>query len=192
MYVSKLLDSSKFQLYLCSLDIQANSTKLVRTFDLSNVSSKYHEFANVFSKIITEVLTPYYPYDLQINLEEDTQSLVGPIYSLLISEQEALKKFIEKNLNTGFIWPTFSLYSILVLFVKKKDSSLCLCVDFCSLNYIYKKDHYPLPFISDLLDSPYKAKTYTKIDLFHIYYLVHIADGNKWKTTFRTYYGSFK
>jgi len=87
------------------LDIQANSTKLAEAPDLSNVPSEYHEFTNVFSKTKAkaEVLTPYHPYDLKINLEEGAQSLVGSIYSLSASEQEALKKFIEKNLNMGLI-----------------------------------------------------------------------------------------
>ena len=139
------------------MDIQANSAKLVEASDLSNVPSEYHEFANIFSKTKAEFLAPYCSYDLKINLEEDAQPPVGPIYSLSASEQEDLKKFIEKNLNTGFIQPTSSLHSILVLSVKKKDSSLCLCVNFCNLNYISKKNHYSLLLISDLLDSPYKV-----------------------------------
>jgi len=110
----------------------------------------------------------------------------------LASEQEALKEFIEENLNMGFIQPTSSLYGALVLFVKKKDGSLCLCVDFRSLNHIFKKDHYPLPLISDLLDLPCKAQVYSKIDLCHAYHLVHIANSDKWKTAFRTCYGSFE
>ena len=100
---SKLLGSHNFKLCLHSLDIQANSAKLVETSDLSNVPSKYHEFANVFSKTKAEVLAPYHPYDLKINLEEGAQPPVGPIYSLSVSEQEVLKKFIEENLNIGFI-----------------------------------------------------------------------------------------
>jgi len=85
------------------LDIQANSAKLAETPDLSNVPSEYHEFADIFSKTKAEVLPPHCPYDLKINLEEGAQPLVGPIYSLSASEQEALKEFIEENLNTGFI-----------------------------------------------------------------------------------------
>jgi len=58
---------------------------------------------NVFSKSKTEVLAPYYLYDLKINLEEDVQPPVDIIYYFLAFEQEALKKFIEKNLNIEFI-----------------------------------------------------------------------------------------
>ena len=55
-----------------------------------------------------------------------------------------------------------------------------------------ENDHYPLPLISNLLDSPYKAQVYSKIDLYHAYYLVCIADGNEWKTAFRTCYELFE
>jgi len=103
MYISKLLGSSKFQLCLCSLDIQANSAKLAEASDFSNVPFEYYKFADVFSKTKAEVLAPHCSYDFQINLKEDAQPSVGPIYSLLASKQEALKEFIEKNLNICFI-----------------------------------------------------------------------------------------
>jgi len=92
----------------------------------------------------------------------------------------------------GFIRPTSSPHGTPVLFVKKKDGSLRLYVNFCSLNCISKKDRYPLPLISNLLDSPCKARVYSKIDLRHAYHLVRIADGDEWKTAFRTRYGSFE
>jgi len=125
-------------------------------------------------------------------LKEGSQLLVGPIYSLSVFKQEALKKFIEKNLNMGFIQPTSSLHDVPVLFIKKKDGSLYLCINFCDLDYISKKDCYPLSLISDLLDSHYKAQVYSKINLYHAYHLVHITNGDKWKTAFRTCYRSFK
>ena len=78
---SKLLYFSNSKLCLYSLDIQANSTKLAEVPNLSNVPFKYYEFTDVFSKTKAKVLTPYYTYDLKINLEEDAQSLVGSIYS---------------------------------------------------------------------------------------------------------------
>jgi len=122
------------------LDIQANSAKLAETPDLSNVPSEYHEFANVFSKTKAEVLAFHHPYDFKINLKESAQPPVGSIYSLSASKQEALKEFIEENLNMGFIQLISSPYGALVLFIKKKDSSLCLYVDFHGLNCISKKD----------------------------------------------------
>ena len=134
----------------------------------------------------------HHPYDLWIDLEKDSHPLVGTIYSLSKFEQKALKEFIDENLTNGFIHSTSSPHRALVLFIKKKDGSLWLCVDFCGLNKITKKDQYPLPLISDLLDSPHKAHIYTKINLRHVYHLVCIAEGDEWKTTFRTRYGTFK
>jgi len=169
------ISNSVFVLQIFRLTLQ----KLAEASDLFNVPSKYHKFTNIFSKTKAETLPPHHPYNLKINLKEGAQPLVGPIYPLLASEQEALKEFIEKNLNTDFIWPTSSPYSALVLFVKKKDSSLCLCVNFYGLNCISKKDLYSLLLISDLLDLPYKAQVYSKIDLHHAYHLVCIANGNE-------------
>jgi len=100
---SKLPGSHNFELCLRPSDIQANSTKLAETPDLSNIPSEYHKFADVFSKTKAETLSPHCSYNLKINLEEGTQPLVGPIYSLSASEQEALKEFIEENLNMSFI-----------------------------------------------------------------------------------------
>ena len=84
------------------------------------------------------------------------------------------------------------MHSTLVLFVKKKDGSLYLCVNFHSLNHISKKYRYPLLLISDLLDLPRKAWVYSRINLCHAYHLVCIANGDEWKTAFRTCYGSFE
>ena len=92
----------------------------------------------------------------------------------------------------GFIHPSSSAHAAPLLFVCKKDGSLHLCINFRGLNKIMKKDHYPLPHISNLLDTPSHAKIYTKLDLQHTYHLVHIAKGNKWKTSFHTCYGSYE
>ena len=88
----------------------------------------------------------------------------------------------------GFIQLNFSLYGAPVLFVKKKDSSLCFYINIHSFNHIYKKNCYPLMLISNLLDSSYKAQVYSKIDLCHVYHLVYIANSNEWKTAFRIHY----
>ena len=192
MCTSKLPSSNNFELYLHSSDIQANSVKLAEAPNLSNVPSEYHKFTNIFSKTKAKVLASHCSYNFKINLKEGAEPSVGLIYSLLVSKQEALKKFIEENLNISFIQPISFLHSTLVLFVKKKDGSLHLCADFHSLNYISKKDCYSLLLISDLLDSPHKAWIYSKIDLCHAYHLVCIANGDEWKTAFKTRYGSFE
>jgi len=188
---SRLSGSKAFSLQF-RFTIQAKSTTISKKIDLSAILEEYHKYADVFSKSKAETLTPHHPHDLQIDLEKDSHPPVGTIYSLSKFKQEALKEFIDKNLTNGFIRSTSSPHGALVLFVTKKDGSLRLCVDFRGLNKITKKDQYPLPLISDLLDSLRKARIYTKIDLWHTYHLVCIAKGDEWKTTFQTRYGAFK
>jgi len=131
-------------------------------------------------------------YDLKIEIEDGAKPPLGPIYPLSESELVALREFIDEHLAMGFIRSSKSPFGAPVLFVKKKDGSLRLCVDFRRLNTITRKDKYPLPLISDLLDAPRRAHVFTKLDLKHAYHLVRVAPGDEWKTAFRTRYGSFK
>jgi hypothetical protein len=94
------------------------------------VPEDYHEFADVFSKSCTNTLALHHPYDLQINLEDGAQPPVGTIYSLLQVELESLRTFIDKHLAIGFICPSTSPHGAPILFVRKKDGSLRLCVNF--------------------------------------------------------------
>ena len=185
--------STKYQLQLCPADsARAWSSSTSTPPDLDTVPPEYCDYADVFSKAKASELPPHHDYDLKIELEEGTSPPLGTLYSLFLVKLSALWTFIDENLNTGFIHPTASSHAAPVLFVKKKDGSLCLCIDFRGLNKITKKDCYPLPLISNLLDSPSRAKIYSKIDLRHVYHLVQIALGDEWKTTFRTRYGSYE
>src|SRR5258708_30044277 len=138
------------------------------------------------------MLAPHRPYDLKINLEEGAKPFHGPIYYLSPPELSALREFLGENSKNGFIHPSKSPWGSPVLFMKKKDGSLRLCVDFHALNRVTEKDHYPLPLILDLLNSPAPARIYSKIDLKHTYHLVCILEGDKPKMAFRTCYGSFE
>jgi len=159
---------------------------------LNNIPAKYHDFSNVFSGEKAGTLAPHRPYDLQINVKEGVKPIHGPIYSLSPLELVALWEFLKEHTKSGFICPSKSPWRSPILFVKKKDGSLHLCVDFHALNRVMEKDRYPLPLISDLLTSPTPARIYSKIDLKHAYHLVCIAEGDEPKTVFRTCYGSYE
>jgi transposase InsO family protein len=160
--------------------------------DLSQVPEEYHDYADVFSKTKAWKLADHRPYDLQITLEDGAQPPFGPIYSISPLELETLREFLDKNLRAGFVRSSNSPCGAPILFSRKKNGSLRLCVDFRGLNRITKKNRYPIPLTADLLDVPRKARIYTKIDLRHAYHLVRIAEGDEWKTAFRTRYGSFE
>src|SRR5258708_39662366 len=151
---------------------------------MNGILIDYHEFHEVFSGIKADTLLPHQPYNLQISLEEGAKLFHGPISSLFPPELTALREFLKEHTQNGFIQPTKSPWGSLVLFVKKKDGSLCLCIDFHTLNKVMEKDHYPLPLIMDLLNAPGPARIYLKIDLKHAYHLICIAEGDEPKTAF--------
>ncbi len=159
---------------------------------LDSILAKYCDFRDVFSGEKAGTLAPHRPYDLQINVEEGVKPVHGPIYSLSPPELMALWEFLKEHTRSGFIHPSKSPWGSPVLFIKKKDGSLCLCMDFHALNRVMEKDHYPLPLILDLLTSPAPTRIYSKIDLKHAYHLVHIAEGDEPKTAFCTHYGSYE
>ena len=189
---ARLEGSITFSLSTPSQSSKLRGSTTSEPADLDAVPKVYHEFADVFSKSKANILAPHREFDLRIELEEGAHPPLGTLYSLSPTELEALRAFIDEHLATGFIRPSSSAHAAPVLFVRKKDGSLRLCVDFRGLNRITKKDRYPLPRISDLLDAPSRAKVYTKLDLRHAYHLVRIAAGDEWKTSFRTRYGSYE
>jgi hypothetical protein len=156
------------------------------------VPSHYHNYLDVFSKSKGTTLPPCRSYNHKIELDPGTTPPFGPIYLLSEVEQLALKEFLNENLANQFIHPSHSPSGAPILFIKKKDSSLRLAVDYRGLNKISKKDRYPLPLIPDLLDHLCLACVFTKVDLRSTYNLIRIADGDEWKTAFQTRYGSYK
>ena len=185
----RLKGSQAFRLNLTIPDTHSSAASISddadsAPVDLSKIPEQYYDFADVFSKSKADTLAQHRPYDLKINIEEGATPPHGPIYSLSQTELLALREFIDENLATGFIRPSRSSHGAPVLFIRKKDGSLRLCVDFRGLNKLTRKDRYPLPLTKDLLDAPCKARIYTKIDLRHAYHLVRIFPGDEWKTAF--------
>ncbi|KAA3461699.1 RNA-directed DNA polymerase-like protein [Gossypium australe] len=86
----------------------------------------------------------------------------------------------------GFARPSFSPWGALVLFVKKKDRPLRLCIDYRELNKVKIKNKYPLPRIDDLFDHLKGATIFSKIDFRSGYYQLRVKDSNVPKTSFRT------
>jgi hypothetical protein len=137
-------------------------------------------------------LPPHHAYDHCIPLKEGFILPFGPIYSLSSTELEALRKWLDENLSKGFICASSSPASAPILFIKKGDSSLCLCVDYRCLNEGTIKNCYPLPLLYKILLRLWKAKYFTKLDIHGAYNLVRMAEGEEWKTVFRTGYGLFE
>jgi hypothetical protein len=113
-------------------------------------------------------------------------------YRMSMPELKELQLQLEELLKKGYIHLGVSPWGALVLFLKNKDGTLRLCIDFWQLNKVTVKNKYPLPRIDDLFDQLKDAKIFSKIDLRSGYHPVRINDEEIRKTTFRTRYGHYE
>ncbi|KAG7583880.1 Ribonuclease H-like superfamily [Arabidopsis suecica] len=127
-----------------------------------------------------------------IELEAGTTPISKAPYRMAPAEMAELKKQLEELLDEGFIRPSSSPWGAPVLFVKKKDGSFRLCIDYRGLNKIMVKNKYPLPRIDELLDQLGGAKWFSKIDLASGYHQIPIEPSDIRKTAFRTRYGNYE
>ena len=125
----------------------------------------YCNLEGIFSKEKANELPVSKPYDHKIELEGDHQPPYGLIYPLLTFKLQVLREYLHDNLAKGFIRHSTFSTSTPILFVKKKDGSLQLCVDYHRLNLLMKKNWYPLPLIGKALDWLSGTKIYTKLDI---------------------------
>ncbi|KAG8491031.1 hypothetical protein CXB51_014171 [Gossypium anomalum] len=113
-------------------------------------------------------------------------------YRMALKELAELKAQVQKLLDCGFIHPSVSPWGAPVLFVKKKDGTMRMCIDYRQLNKLTIKNKYPLSMIDDLFDQFRRASVFSKIDLQSGYHQLRVKEANVHKTTFRTHYGHYE
>jgi hypothetical protein len=156
------------------------------------IPPEYHQYLPLVSEAEANKLPLHHPYDHQIPLKDNFTAPFGPIYPLSRTELEALRKWLDKNLSKGFIHASSSPTGVPILFVKKGDGSLHLCVDYRGLNEGTIKNRYPLLLLHKTLLRLQKACYFTKLDIRGAYNLVRMAKGEEWKTAFQTCYSLFE
>jgi hypothetical protein len=149
-------------------------------------------YKDVFSETLANILPPHRQFDFAINLQPNSIPPYSKVYSLTVEERTAMKEWIKGNLDKGFIRPSKSPYGAPCFFIKKKDGSLRLCVDYRRLNSITIKDRNPLPLISDLIRNLAKGKIFSVLDLRGAYNLIRIKEGHESKTAFVTPEGQYE
>ena len=131
-------------------------------------------------------------FDIKLTLQKGKVPPFGPIYPLSKAEEDELRRYLKGALEAGIISPTTSPAGSPVLFVKKADGSLRLCVDYRGLNAVTVTDKTALPIIKDMLRRTIGANYFSKIDLKSAFNLLRIAAGDEYLTAFRTKYGHFE
>jgi hypothetical protein len=139
---------------------------------------------------------PGMPPDRDIEFVIELQPSTAPIskrpYRMPPNELAELKIQLQDLLDKGYIHPSASPWGCTALFLKKKDKSLRLCVDYCPLNAVTIKNKYPLPRIDILFDQLARAKVFFKIDLRSGYHQIKIRPSDIPKTAFSTRYGLYE
>ncbi|MBW0516462.1 hypothetical protein O181_056177 [Austropuccinia psidii MF-1] len=158
---------------------------------LKVVPPGHHQYLDVYSKVKAEKLPPHRACDHHIELK-GLLPPVGVIYSLSNQESKKLQAYISENVEKGFIRPSSSSTGAPVLFVKKKDGGLRLCVDYCKLNSVTRKNRYPVAPMNQILTIFNSSTIFSKIDLCGAYNLLRMKEGDEHLIAFGTKYGSYE
>ncbi|GJS75989.1 putative reverse transcriptase domain-containing protein [Tanacetum coccineum] len=132
------------------------------------------------------------PVEFQIDLIPGAAPVARAPYRLALSEMKELSEQLQELSDKGFIRPSSSPWGAPILFVKKKDGSFRMCIDYRELNKLIVKNHYPLPRIYDLFDQLQGFSIYSKIDLRSGYHHLRVREQNILKTAFQTRYGHYE
>ena len=148
------------------------------------------EFEDIFDEI--PGLPPRREVEFCIELQHGTVPISRAPYRMGPAELRELLAQLEELQMRGFIRPSHSPWGAPVLFVKKKDDTLRMCIDYRGLNKVTIRNRYPLPRIDDLFDQLEGARVFSKIDLRTGYHQLRVRASDIPKTAFLTRYGSFE
>ncbi|GJR39286.1 putative reverse transcriptase domain-containing protein [Tanacetum coccineum] len=137
-------------------------------------------------------LPPTRQVEFRIDLVLGAAPVARAPYRLAPSKMKELSEQLQELSDKGFIRPSSSPWGAPVLFVKKKDGSFRMCIDYRELNKLTVKNRYPLPRIDDLFDQLQGSSVYSKIDLRSGYHQLRVRDEDIPKTAFRTRYGHYE
>ncbi|KAK3565645.1 hypothetical protein QTP86_012967 [Hemibagrus guttatus] len=157
-----------------------------------HVPHVYEDFREVFSEERAARLLSHQAWDCAIDLLPNTSPPRGRVYPLSLPEAKAMEEYIEEALAVGHIRPSTSPATAGFFFVGKKDGGLHPCIDYRGLNAITVCYPYPLTLVPATLEQLRGAKFFTKLDLRSAYNLVHIREGDEWKTAFHTTHGHYE
>ncbi|GKD27477.1 putative reverse transcriptase domain-containing protein [Tanacetum coccineum] len=149
------------------------------------------EFLKVFPEDLTG-LPPARQVKFQIDLVPCDAPVARTPYRLAPAELQELSTQMQELSDRGFIRPSSSPWGALVCFVKNKDGSFWMCIDYRELNRLTVKNRYELPRIDDLFDQLQGSRVYSKIDMRSGYHQLRVREEDIPKTAFRTRYGHYE
>jgi len=156
-----------FVIFMRDIDKALKITSFVDSVTL--LLLEYHDFLDVFSYELINILSERRFYDHKIQLQKSKTSIFESLYDMSQDELRVLKKYLKNNLIKDFIQVSSFFAISLILFVKKSSEELRFCVNYRDLNVITVKNRYSLLLIREILDRLIKIKYYIKLDIIAVF-----------------------
>ncbi len=145
----------------------------------AKLSSKYHEFLDVFDRVQLNKLPSHCFYDHKIKLISDSTSSRCRVYQMFSVKLLKIKKYLNKNLLKRFITSSQTLYFFFVLFILKANEHLWFCVNYQKLNVIFKRNRYSLSLIDEIIDKIVSCKHLTRLNIISTFNKLQMHLDNK-------------
>ncbi len=179
-----------------------NKSKEVNLHELSHVKIlekikvklflKYHDYLDVFDRVMINQLSSHCFYDHKIELINEETLSWSRLYQMFDHKLQKIKKYLINHLNKEFIFFSFASYVLLILFIEKKDDSLRFCIDYWKLNALIKRNYYSLLLIDETLAYIQESKYLTWLNIIVAFNKLHMHSDNKDLTIFIIFFDSYK
>ncbi len=187
---------SEINKVLSSVKDFAKLNEMISVISLNELKKKlsiiYHDFLNVFDREKTTQLSLHQSYDHKIELEEESQLSRSQLYFMLSYKLQKIKEYLEENLKKKFIILSKASFASSILFVKKKDNSLCFCMNYWKLNALIKRDRYLILLINEVLAWIQDSKYLTWLNIIVMFNKLRMSSESENLTTFVTFFDVYK
>ncbi len=156
------------------------------------LSIVYHNFLDVFDRKKTTQFLLHWSYDLKIELKDESQSSRSWLYLMLSYKLQKIKKYLEENLKKKFITLSKAFFASSILFIEKKDDSLCFCMNYWKLNALIKRNRYSILLIDEVLAWIQDSKYLIWLNIIIMFNKLRMSSESENLTTFVTFFNVYK
>ena len=186
------LSAKGAEVYSLIVSELADTDSAIVTKELDSIPTEYQDLHEVFSEKSSNELLSYGISDMKIEFKEGQEPKNTGLRPMSPIELEKLRRYLEENLGKGWIRRSKSPVSAPIVFARKNDGSIRVCIDYRNLNKVTIKNRYPLPLIPELTDRLVGASIFTKLDVRQAYHRIRMVPGHEFKTAFKTRYSLFE
>ena len=166
----------------------------VKTFKQIKVKLlfKYHDYLNIFDRAMINQLSSHHFYDHKVELINKRIFSWSRLYKMFSYKLQKIKEYLIEHLNKEFIFSSFVLYILFILFIEKKDDNLCFCINYRKLNTLIKRNHYFLSLIDETFAHIQESKYLTWLNIIIAFNKLHMHLNSENLTIFIIFFNSYK